>query len=241
MKNKINRERYARQLLLPDWGEVAQEKVAAARVVIIGAGGLGSPVAIYLACAGIGKIGIVDNDIVAMHNLNRQILYQEGDIGKRKAEVAKERLQELNPDTQVIAYPCRLSQENAEAIIGDYDIVVDGSDNFATRYLINDVSLRLKRPFVYGAISQKCGQVAVFNYGKPSANYRTLFPDEAKLTTLEEKTLPVVGVVPGTIALLQANEVLKIITQTGTVMKDLLFSIDLDTLECSRVALPVKY
>ena len=170
-------ERYNRQIILPELGEEGQQRIQRAKVLIVGVGGLGSPVSLYLTGAGVGTIGLMDDDVVSISNLQRQILYSEAEVGMPKAIQAKKRLEALNSSIQINAYPNRLTTENAAGIISQYDIVVDGCDNFATRYLINDTCVQLGKIYVYGAIRAFDGQVSVFNYqGGP--DYRHFFPDE---------------------------------------------------------------
>ncbi len=213
-------ERYQRQILLKGFGVEGQHKLLQAKVLVVGAGGLGCPVLQYLAAAGVGTIGIVDEDIVSITNLHRQILFTVDDIGLPKAFIAKERLAKLNPEITIIDYNERLSTSNALAIINDYDIVIDATDNFSTRYLINDACVLLNKPIVYGAVSQFEGQVAILNYNLTtditSANYRDLFPtppiDGEVLNCAEAGVL---GVLPGIIGSMQASETIKIITGIG--------------------------
>ena len=159
-------ERYSRQTMLPEIGEAGQLKLKAAKVLIVGVGGLGSPIALYLAGAGVGTIGLADDDEVSLSNLQRQILYTEEEVGDLKAICASMRISALNREIKVNACPGRLSKENARDLIGQYDIIVDGCDNFATRYLLSDVCSELGKPYVYGAICGFEGQVSVFNYGE---------------------------------------------------------------------------
>lgn len=220
MDNKNIYERYNRQMLLKQFGETGQQKLLQAKVLVVGAGGLGCPVLQYLAAAGVGKIGIIDDDIVALSNLHRQVLYSVHDIGLSKAERAAFVLQQLNPEITIVAYNERLTVQNALDIIAAFDIVVDGTDNFSTRYMINDACVLLNKPLVYGAVSQFEGQVAIFNSnqqnGKPSVNYRDLFPQppgEGEIQNCEEAG--VLGVLPGIIGTMQANETIKLITGIG--------------------------
>src|SRR4029079_3224201 len=157
-------ERYHRQIILPEFGEEGQQKLIFAKVLVVGAGGLGCPALQYLTAAGIGTIGIVDDDTVALNNLHRQVLYSVNDIGLSKAETAARKLTDLNPEIRIIPYDERLTTENALDLISEYDIIVDGTDNFSTRYMINDACVLLDKPLVYGAISQFEGQASVFNY-----------------------------------------------------------------------------
>ena len=213
-------ERYQRQILLKGFGLEGQHKLLQSKVLVVGAGGLGCPVLQYLAAAGVGTIGIVDEDIVSITNLHRQILFTVDDIGLPKASTAKERLAKLNPEITIIDYNERLSTSNALAIIKDYDIVIDATDNFSSRYLINDACVLLNKPIVYGAVSQFEGQVAILNCHLASsvtpANYRDLFPtppiDGEVLNCAEAGVL---GVLPGIIGSMQASETIKLITGIG--------------------------
>ncbi len=213
-------ERYQRQILLKGFGLEGQHKLLQSKVLVVGAGGLGCPVLQYLAAAGVGTIGIVDEDIVSITNLHRQILFTVDDIGLPKSFIAKERLAKLNPEITIIDYNERLSTRNALAIIKDYDIVIDATDNFSSRYLINDACVLLNKPIVYGAVSQFEGQVAILNCHLASsvtpANYRELFPtppiDGEVLNCAEAGVL---GVLPGIIGSMQASETIKLITGIG--------------------------
>lgn len=204
--------RYARQIELEGFGVKGQEKLKQAKVLIVGVGGLGSIASLLLVGAGVGEIGIIDNDEVSLTNLHRQIIYRESQIGEKKTEMAKENLRELNSDCKINCYNEFLSEENAEKIIKDYDIVVDCCDNFATRYVINDACQRLKKPFVYSAISDFEGQVALLNCEEDSANYRTLFSEENLLKEESNKNKAVIGVLPSITASIASNEVLKFLT-----------------------------
>ncbi len=210
-------ERYNRQIILPQFGEEGQQKLLNAKVLVVGAGGLGCPVLQYLTAAGIGEIGIIDDDVVSLSNLHRQVLYTTDDIDEYKAEVAANRLKRLNPSITFQVYTDRLTNTNAINIISQFDIVVDGTDNFAARYIINDACVLLQKPFVSAAISRFEGQVAVFNYPTPSGfsvNYRDLFPTPPS-HTLNCEEAGVLGVLPGIAGSLQANEVIKLITVIG--------------------------
>jgi len=223
---KDDLDRYHRQLIIPAIGESGQEKLKQARVLVTGAGGLGSPVLMYLAAAGVGTVGIVDSDTVSVSNLQRQVLYATGDIGRVKADAAAERASLLNPLIRIISYPVRLSVENAPELLAGYDIAVDCSDNFATRYLLSDATHRVGIPMVYGAVFQFMGQASVFNY-KGGPSYRDLFPEEIHLAG-ENKTDPpgVIGALPGIIGSIQACEVIKIITGAGDILSGRLLQID---------------
>jgi sulfur-carrier protein adenylyltransferase/sulfurtransferase len=212
-------ERYGRQMLIPAFGVSGQQKLLAAKVLMIGAGGLGCPALQYLVAAGVGTVGIVDHDIVAVSNLHRQVLYSTADIGQSKALRAKVVLEALNPEIQIRAYPEQLTPANALGIMREYDIIVDGTDNFATRYMINDACVLLGKPLVYGAVSRFEGQVAVFNQQDQktaSVNYRDLYPQPPDAgTVLNCAEAGVLGVLPGIIGAMQANEVIKLITGIG--------------------------
>lgn len=203
--------RYSRHIVLSEVGPEGQEKLNAAKVLVIGAGGLGCPVLQYLAAGGIGTLGIIDFDVVEISNLQRQVLFGASSLGKNKAVAAKARLEDLNPTIDIRTYPYGLDPENATELFKDYDIVVDGSDNFSTRYLVNDIAIQCNKPIVYGAIYKFEGQVSVFNY-QNGPSYRCLFPTpprEGSVANCSE--VGVLGVLPGIIGAMQANEVIKII------------------------------
>jgi adenylyltransferase/sulfurtransferase len=210
--------RYSRQTCLSNFGTQKQEKLAYGRVLIVGLGGLGVPVANYLNAMGIGTIGLVEHDTVELHNLQRQVLYVEDDIGKSKIATAFEKLKRQNSDTHIEVFDTFLTKENALDIIKDFDIVVDATDNFATRYLINDACVILEIPFVYGALHDFEGQVSVFNY-ENGPTYRCLFskePGRAEIPNCDENG--VLGVLPGIVGTLQALEVVKVLTDVGDVL-----------------------
>jgi len=218
--------RYSKQTILPEIGVAGQELLKAASVLVVGAGGLGCPVLQYLAAAGVGYIGIVDGDQVNLSNLQRQVLYTANDIGKLKATVAQERLQALNPEIHIATYPYFIDASNVLETIKRYDIVVDGSDNFATRYLLNDACVLLDKPMVSGAIYRFEGQISVFNY-KGGPTYRCIFPEppgEGESPNCAD--IGVVATLPGIIGTMQANEVLKIIMGYGEVLSGKLLVID---------------
>ena len=222
----MNQERYTRQVILKSFGPEGQKKLADAKVLVIGAGGLGVPVLTYLNAMGVGKIGIVDNDTVSITNLHRQVLYGKSDIGKSKVIAALEKLKAQNPDTQIEVYNTFLDTKNALEIISKYDIVVDASDNFPTRYLVNDACVILNKPFVYAALHGYEGQVSVFNY-EVGPTYRCLFPNMPK-----ENEVPncnehgVLGIIPGIIGNLQALEAVKVITGIGETLSGKLLIFD---------------
>ena len=228
-------DRYARQLILPEIGAQGQAKLARARVLLVGVGGLGSPIASYLAGAGVGCLGLVDDDRVSVSNLQRQVLYGEGEVGMPKVVCARRRLLALNSSIRVCGYDCRLSTQNARELIGGYDIVVDGTDNFAARFLISDVCEELGRPYVYGAICGLEGQVAVLCVGR--ASYRTLYPDEAATLAMPHPGRGVVGVTPAVVGSVEAAQVLQLICGYGEPLVDRLWTIDLRNMNCFVVGL----
>ncbi|RGN48574.1 MULTISPECIES: HesA/MoeB/ThiF family protein [unclassified Bacteroides] len=228
--------RYDRQLILPEIGEEGQRKLAQNKILIVGVGGLGSPISLYLTGAGVGTIGLVDDDVVSITNLQRQVLYSESELGMKKAECAAKRLAALNGDVKVIPYSTRLTEENAKELIGQYDIVIDGCDNFATRYLINDCCLELGKVYVYGAIGGFEGQVSVFNY-QGSTNYRTLYPDEKEMTEMPVPSKGVLGVTPAVVGSVEANEAIKVICGFGDVLAGKLWTIDLRTMQTNIILL----
>lgn len=213
-------ERYQRQIRLTEFGEVAQQKLLQAKVLVIGAGGLGCPALQYLAAAGVGTIGIVDYDVVDLSNLQRQILYTVDDIGKSKAKTAVGKLKLLNPEIHYVSYPLKFTKGNALQVVSDYDVVIDGTDNFSTRYLVNDACVLLKKPLIYGAVLRFEGQVGVFNFAvnesDQKTNYRDLFPMPPDANaTVSCNEAGVLGVVTGIIGTMQATEAIKIITGVG--------------------------
>jgi adenylyltransferase/sulfurtransferase len=207
--------RYNRHLIMPEVGLEGQEKLKNAKVLLIGCGGLGSPVSIYLAAAGVGKIGLVDFDSVDFTNLQRQIAFGAKDVGRSKVEVSGERIKNINPDVLVEAHQTRLSSENALDIFKDYDIVIDGTDNFPARYLINDACVILKKPDVYGSVLRFEGQASVF-WGAKGPCYRCLFPEPPPPGSVPGCAEGgVLGVLPGIIGLIQATETVKLIIGKG--------------------------
>lgn len=213
--------RYNRQTILPEIGDEGQEKLKKAKVLVIGAGGLGCPILQYISTAGVGCIGIIDFDTIEIHNLHRQILYTENEIGQLKAVVAKEVLSELNPLIKIEAITEKLTLENASKIIEQYDIVVDGCDNFTTRYLVNDTCVTLQKPLVYGSILKFEGQIAVFNHNG-SKNLRDLFPEMPDPKDVPNCNLNgVLGTLPGMIGTMMAHETLKLILELPTLKNEL--------------------
>lgn len=230
--------RYSCQVNLPGFGEAAQQRMQQARVLIIGAGGLGCPAAQYLAASGIGTIGIADFDVVSESNLHRQILYDYEDVGKSKALIACERLMRQNPGINLVPHTDKITSGNIMQVIEDYNIIVDGTDNFETRYLINDAAVLSNKPVVYGAIYQYEGQVAVWNLpnenGSRSPNYRDLYPE---VDAAQVPNCSVGGVIPtlaGIIGCMQANEVIKYITDTGELLAGKVLLFDAQTMQ-SRI------
>lgn len=214
MSNHLS-ERYKRQLQLPGFGPASQEKLSKARVLVVGAGGLGVPVLQYLAGMGIGSIGIVDADVVSLSNLHRQILYNTDDIGQPKVMVTATRLKALNPEVEITPFNVRLDAANAIDTIAAYDLVVDATDNFDARYLINDACVILAKPFVYGAVHQYEGHVSVFNF-EDGPTYRCLYPTRPTAAEIPDcNTAGVLGVTPGIIGCRQALEAVKLITGIG--------------------------
>lgn len=237
--NKLTPEelqRYSRHLVLQDFGVENQLKLRDAKVLVVGAGGLGCPALLYLTAAGVGTIGVVDSDKLEVSNLQRQILYTIHDIGRNKAAAACERLSLLNPFSALVSHPVRLTSGNALNILSQFDLVIDGTDNFPTRYLINDACVLLDKPFVYASILQYEGQAAVFNLkgsgGVFSANYRDLFPEppgDGVVPNCGEAG--VLGVLPGLLGCIQANEAIKIITGIGEPLSNRLLILDSTTMQ----------
>jgi molybdopterin/thiamine biosynthesis adenylyltransferase/rhodanese-related sulfurtransferase len=224
--NQKELKRYDRQMMLPELGIEGQQKLKEASVLIIGAGGLGSPALLYLAAVGIGRIGIIDHDLVEESNLQRQILFNTSDIGKNKAITAVEKLKLLNPHLAFDVHPFRLASQNAAKIINNYDLVLDCSDNFPTRYLVNDTCVELKKTFVFGSIFRFEGQISVFNYPGGS-DYRSLYPDpppEGEATNCGETG--VIGTLPGIVGSYMANEAVKLLAGFGDTLTGKLMTID---------------
>ncbi|MGL5317921.1 MAG: HesA/MoeB/ThiF family protein [Bacteroidales bacterium] len=228
-------ERYSRHLLLKEIGKEGQQKLSEASVLIVGAGGLGSPIALYLTAAGVGRIGIIDDDQISLTNLQRQILYRESQVGASKVACAKDTLQDLNGETTIDTYPFRLDKTNAHGIILDYDLVIDACDNFETRYLIDRITQSSGIPYLYGSIGEFTGQVSVFNV-TGAGSYTDLFPEEEKP---EKGSLPpgVMGSVPGVIGSIQATEAIKLITGIGKPLINELLCIDLLNMEFRKINL----
>src|SRR5688572_3838589 len=208
--------RYSRHLIMPEVGLAGQKKLKAASVLLIGTGGLGSPLGMYLAAAGVGKIGLVDYDVVDESNLHRQVIHGSSSVGKLKVESAKARMLDINPDIEVVTYNEPFTSENALRIARDYDLLIDGTDNFPTRYLTNDVSVMLGKPNVYGSIFRFDGQASVF-YAKEGPCYRCLFPEPPPPGLVPSCAEGgVLGVLPGTIGTIQATEAIKLLLGIGS-------------------------
>jgi adenylyltransferase/sulfurtransferase len=230
--------RYSRHLVLPEVGPEGQEKLKSARVVLVGSGGLGSPIALYLAAAGVGTLAIVDFDVVDESNLQRQVLYGESDLGRPKVEAARARLEDMNPLIRVDAHRERLGAKNAIRILGAYDIVVDGSDNFTTRYLVNDACVLLGKPNVYGSIFRFEGQVSVFSAPNGPC-YRCLFPQPPPPGLVPSCAEGgVLGVLPGIVGALQASEVIKLILGIGSPLVGRLLLVETLAAEFRELELP---
>lgn len=234
MLSELESKRYTKQTILEEVGLIGQVKLKQARVVVIGAGGLGCPIIQYLAACGIGTIGIVDFDTVEHSNLHRQVLYGPNDVGRKKADVAKERALTQNPDVKIEVYDCALNNDNAEFILQQFDLVIDGCDNFLTRYVVNDFCVELGKPLVYGSILDFQGQLAVFNH-EGSKNLRDIFPEPPNAEDVPNcSDNGVLGVIPGIIGTLMANEVLKCILEME-VLKNTFLIFDMKTLEITKL------
>ncbi|NBA86621.1 molybdopterin-synthase adenylyltransferase MoeB [Emticicia sp. CRIBPO] len=231
-------QRYQRQIILPELGEAGQKRLKEAKVLIIGCGGLGSPVILYLAAAGVGNIGLVEYDKVEKSNLHRQILYKNDAVGQSKIELAARSVAEINPGIRVTQHAVRLDRYNVLDIFRSYDLIVDGSDNFPTRYLVNDACEILGKPYVYGAIHRFEGQVGVFNH-QDSSTYRDLFPEPPPPEMAPNcAEAGVLGVIAGLIGSMQANEALKILGGFGQPLAGELFIIDALTLFSRKFRIP---
>lgn len=222
--------RFERQINLKSFGEESQQKLLEASVLIIGCGGLGSPAAMYLTAMGIGRLGLVDGDVVSLSNLHRQILFETADIGKSKAVVAAKRLKEINPLVEIDIHQEYIDTKSIERLVHDYDIVLDGTDNFLARYLINDACVLADKPLVYGAVSEYEGHVSLFNAPTPEGrgpNYRDLFPEPPEPGFIENcAEAGVLGIIPGIVGQLQASEVIKYVCNLGKTLSGELLVID---------------
>ena len=240
MKSQQNKkiiERFSRQIVLKDIGILGQKKILSSKVLIIGAGGLGSPVAEYLSRAGIGSLGIVDDDKVSLSNLHRQSLYNTSDIDKFKVKIAKDKINKINPNTKVTIYKVRLNNNNFKKIINDYDYIVDGSDNFKTKFLLNDFCLKFKKVLITGAISKFDGHIFTFDFEKKKIPCLRCFFQESEITNdlLNCESEGILGTVAGIVGTIQANEVLKKILNIGTGLDGYIFIIDLLHLNFRKV------
>ena len=237
--NKKIVERFSRQIVLKDIGILGQKKILSSKVLIIGAGGLGSPVAEFLSRAGIGSLGIVDDDKVSLSNLHRQSLYGTPDIGKFKVKIAKDKIKKINPYTKVTIYKIRLNNESFKKIVNNYDYVIDGSDNFITKFLLNDLCLRFKKTLIVGAISKFDGHIFTFDFkNKKNPCLRCFFQEiEIPDDQLNCESEGILGTVAGIVGTMQANEVLKKILNIGKTLDGYIFIIDLLNLNFRKVKL----
>lgn len=230
-----NIKRYSRQIMLPEIGEEGQCKLTKSSVLIVGLGGLGSPVALYLTAAGVGRIGLCDKDTVSISNLQRQILYSEETEGRSKTTIARQRLSELSSHTRFELWKDGLTTENANEIISEYDLVIDCTDNHATRYLIDNICLRLGKTWIYGAIEGFEGRVAVF--GREGFSYTDLYPEKELLSKSPSAIGGVIGPLPGVIGSIQATEAIKLICDFGDTLVGKLLIINLKTLAFNTIHL----
>ena len=242
MKTQLNKkiiERFSRQIILKNIGVLGQKKILSSKVLIIGVGGLGSPVAEFLSRAGIGSLGIVDNDRVSLSNLHRQILYNTADIDKFKVKIIKDKIKKINPNTKVTTYKIRLDSNNFKKIINDYDFIVDGSDNFTTKFLLNDCCLKFKKVLVTGAISKFDGHIFTFNFKNKKIPCLRCFFQESEISDdlLNCESEGILGTVAGIVGTIQANEVLKKILNIGTGLDGYIFILDLLHLNFRKVKL----
>jgi molybdopterin/thiamine biosynthesis adenylyltransferase len=242
MKNQLNKkivERFSRQIILRDIGILGQKKILSSKVLIIGAGGLGSPVVEFLARAGIGSLGIVDDDKVSLSNLHRQSLYNTSDIGKFKVKIAKDKIKKINPSTKVTIYKIRLNNKNFNKIINDYEYIVDGSDNFSTKFLLNDFCLKFKKVLVTAAISKFDGHIFTFNFKDKKIPCLRCFFQESNISDdlLNCESEGILGTVAGIVGTIQANEVLKKILTIGTGLDGYILILDFLNLNFRKVRL----
>ena len=237
--NKKIIERFSRQIVLKDIGTLGQKKILSSKVLIVGVGGLGSPAVEFLSRAGIGSLGIIDDDIISLSNLHRQSLYNTSDIGKLKVKIAKDKIKKINPNTKVTIYNIRLNNINFKKIINDYDYIVDGSDNFATKFLLNDFCLKFKKTLVTGAISKFDGHIFTFNFKNKKIPCLRCFFQESNISNdlLNCESDGILGTVAGIVGTIQANEVLKKILNIGMGLDGYIFIIDLLHLKFRKVKL----
>jgi len=242
MKSQLNKkivERFSRQIILKDIGIIGQKKILSSKVLVVGAGGLGSSVAEFLSRAGIGSLGIVDNDKISLSNLHRQSLYITSDIGKFKVKIAKDKIKKINPNIKVTIYKIRLSNENFKKIINDYDYIVDASDNFTTKFLLNDFCLMFKKVLVTAAISKFDGHIFTFNFKDKKIPCLRCFFQESNISDdlLNCESEGILGTVAGIVGTIQANEVLKKILNIGIGLEGYIFILDLLHLNFRKVKL----
>jgi molybdopterin-synthase adenylyltransferase len=242
MKSQLNRkiiERFSRQIILKDVGILGQKKIISSKVLIVGVGGLGSPVAEFLSRAGIGSLGIVDNDKVALSNLHRQSLYNSSDIGKFKVKIAKNKIKKINSNTKVTTYKVRLNNDNFKKIINNYDYIVDGSDNFTTKFLLNDFCLKFKKVLVTGAISKFDGHIFTFNFKNKKIPCLRCFFQESNISDdlLNCESEGILGTVAGIVGTIQANEVIKKILNIGAGLDGYIFILNFLNLNFRKVKL----
>ena len=240
MKSQLNKkiiERFSRQIVLKDIGILGQKKILSSRVLIVGAGGLGSPVAEFLSRAGVGSLGIIDDDKVSLSNLHRQSLYTTSDIGKFKVKIARDKIKKINPNIKVIIYKIRLNNNNFKKIINDYDYIVDGSDNFITKLLLNDFCLKFKKTLITGAISKFDGHIFTFNFKNKKTPCLRCFFQESNISDdlLNCESEGILGTVAGIVGTIQANEVLKKILKIGMGLDGYIFILDLLHLDFRKV------
>ena len=242
MTNTLNKkeiERFSRQIILKDIGILGQKRILSSKILIVGAGGLGSPVAEFLSRAGIGTLGIVDDDKVSLSNLHRQSLYNTSDIKKSKVKIAKNKIKKINPNTKVTIYKIRLNNSNFKKIINDYDYIVDGSDNFTTKFLLNDYCLKFKKILVTGAISKFDGHIFTFNFKNKKIPCLRCFFQESEISDdlLNCESEGILGTVAGIVGTIQANEILKKILNIGTGLDGYILILDLLHLKFRKVKL----
>jgi sulfur-carrier protein adenylyltransferase/sulfurtransferase len=230
-------KQFSRQIILPNFGFDAQEKLKAAKVLVIGCGGLGGPAALFLVAAGVGNLGIIDFDVVSLSNLHRQVLFTTEDVGQKKVEIAQKRLSKLYPEAIITAFDEKLNSQNAIEIFRKYDLIVDGSDNFPTRYLVNDACEILNLPFVYAAIHQFEAQLATFNF-EGSATYRDIFATPPPPHMAPDcSTAGVLGALAGTVGSMQALEAIKIITGVGSTLKNTLLLMEFGEMYFKKISI----
>ena len=242
MKTQLNKnliERFSKQIVLKDIGVLGQKKILSSKILIVGAGGLGSPVAEFLSRAGVGLLGIVDDDKVSLSNLHRQSLYNTTDIGKFKVQIAKNKIKKINPNTKVKIYKVRLNSVNFKKIINDYDYIVDGSDNFITKFLLNDFCLKFKKILITGAISKFDGHIFTFNFKNKKVPCLRCFFQESEISDdmFNCESEGILGTVAGIVGTIQANEVIKKILNIGKGVDGYIFILDLLNLNFRKVKL----